>query len=180
MESIKYYNSNIVPYMKPAHLPYRRQNIETTYWGIIPTILRYLWIVNVGAMQASRSDTDPLSNANLVQYRGRSLNELQHLMKDVPEAVNDPFGVALYSILFMMGADLQISGPQWSSHLEAARKVIGLKSGLGTCFEDFPASYTRSFDEFHYGRHHHSNDLSGPTAWPGIRSDPARMRGRTA
>lgn len=105
----------------------------------MPEILRSLWIVTVGAMQAGRSDSDPLSNSNLVQYRGRSLKELQQLMKDVPAAVNDPFGVALYSILFLLGAEMQISGSQWSSHLEAARRIITLKGGLATCFEIFPS-----------------------------------------
>ena len=138
MESIKYWNSNIVPYSKPAHLPYRRQNIETKYWDVMPEILRNLWIVTVGTMQAGRSDNDPLSNPSLVQYRGRSLNELQKLMKDVPAAVDDPFGVVLYSILFLMVVEMQISGPQWSSHLEAARRIIALKGGLVTCFEAFP------------------------------------------
>jgi hypothetical protein len=139
LESIKYYNSNVVPYSKPAHLPYRRQNIPTKYWDVMPEILRNLWIVAVGAMQAGRSDTDPLTNSSLVQYRGRSLNELQQLMKDVPAAVNDPYGVALYSILFLLGAEMQISGSKWTSHMEAARRIIGLKGGLGICFESFPS-----------------------------------------
>jgi hypothetical protein len=104
----------------------------------MPPVLHYLWICNVRAMQAARNDTDPLSNKDLVSYRGRSLNQLQDMMKDVPEAVRDPFGVALYSILFMMGAEMQIPDSNWSAHLEAGRRIIGLKGGLVNCFELFP------------------------------------------
>ena len=138
LDSIQYYNANIVPYAKPAHLPYRRQPIETKYWDFMPAVLHWLWVVNVRAMQAGRNDTDPLSNQDLVSYRGRSLKQLQHMMKDVPEAVRDPFGVALYSILFMMGAEMQMPDSKWSVHLEAGRRVIGLKGGLIKCFEFFP------------------------------------------
>ena len=142
LDSIKYYNHNVVPYTKPAHLPYKRQNIQTRYWDLMPEVLHYLWIVNVRAMQAGRSAADPLSSSDLVQYRGRSLIELQVMMKDVSEAVKDPSGVALFSILFLMGAEMQIADSSWSMHLEAARQIIGLKGGLGVCFETFfPATY---------------------------------------
>ena len=141
-DSIKYYNSTVVPYTKPVHLPYKRQNIQTRYWDIMPEILRCLWIFNVRAMQAGRSATDPLSSSDLVQYRGRSLSELQVMMKNVPEAVKDPSGIALFSILLLMGAEMQISDSSWSTHLEAARKMIGLTGGLSTCFETFlPATH---------------------------------------
>lgn len=70
---------------------------------MMPPILHYLWVVAVHAMQAGRSDTDPLSNTHLVDYCGRSFQGLQVLFKDVPEAFKDPHGVALHSILFLMG-----------------------------------------------------------------------------
>lgn len=139
LDSIKYYNAHIVP-TKPAHLPYRRQLVPTKYWDIMPPILHYLWILNVRAMQAGRGNVDPLYNKDLVQYRGRSLSQLQHLLKDVPGVVKDPFGVGLYSILFMMGSEMQMPGSTWNAHLEAARRIVSLKGGLVKCFEQFPRS----------------------------------------
>lgn len=106
LDSIKYYNANVVPYTMPAQLPYRRQSVPNKYWDIMPPILHYLWIMNVRAMQADKSNADPWLNTDLVQYRGRSLNVLQKMMKDVPEAVKDPHGVALYAVLFLMGSYL--------------------------------------------------------------------------
>ena len=139
LQSIDYYNFNVVPHSKPAHLPYRRQTISTKYWDLMPAILRYLWIVTVGAMQAGRTGTDLFSNSQLVQYRGRSLKELQQLMMDIPEAVKDPYGIALYSILFLMGSEMQLPDSKWSTHLEAARKLIKLRGGLAGCFDSFHA-----------------------------------------
>lgn len=148
MESIDYYNLEVIPYLTPAHLPFRRNAIPTDFWHFVPPILKHMWIVIVKTRQASRTLSDPLLRPDLVYYRGRSLTELQKMLTAEPsgkdddcrDVVKDPYGVALMSVLFLMGADMQLCEEHWTSHLEAARRIITLRGGLGKCLIDFSGS----------------------------------------
>lgn len=130
--SVEYFNTYIVPFVTPAHLPFKRNFVPAELWPLAPSIIQHILIVLTKTAQCSKSETDPLLNSDLCYYRGRSLTGLHKMLSDTATMTNDPYSVALMAVLFIMGADMQLC-EDWTPHLEAARQIINLRGGLEKC-----------------------------------------------
>ena len=103
IDSVKYYNTELVPDLSPVALPFRRSHIPVEFWHLVPTIFKHALLVFVRTNQAGKAFSDPILQPDLVHYRGRSLTQLQGMLSDANQVAADPQGVALLSVLFLMG-----------------------------------------------------------------------------
>ena len=141
VDCTNYFNAHIATTAWPAQRPFVRPRVDVQSWRLLPEIMQYLWIVTVRTMQASKNGVDPSSTSDLCYYRGRSLRALHELLFDVSSTDTDPYGIALFSVLFFMGVDLQLSEAHWTSHLEAARRIISLHGGFAKSYEVFSVAH---------------------------------------
>lgn len=136
LDSVEYFNKHVVPYVCPAHLPFKRSFIPAEFWPLVPTVLKHVWIVICKTTQCGKALSEPILNEDLVYYRGRSLAGLQKMLSDTEHATTDPYAVALMSVLFVMGADMQLCEQHWTTHLEAARRIILWRGGFQNCLQN--------------------------------------------
>ena len=136
LDSIRYYNTCIVPDMHPASPPFKREEISPLHFSLLPGILQRLFIVTSQTIRAAKDGVDPMSRPELCRYRGLCLHELSESLQD---ASTDPYGITLTAILILMLSDMQIyCEGLWSCHLEAARWIITRRGGLEKCLETLP------------------------------------------
>lgn len=133
IDSVNYFNKYVIPFTSPMHLPFKRNFVPLEFWPLVPTVLKHAWIVYNKTVQCGKSLTDPMLNRDIVYYRGRSLSGLQTLLTDTEQATTDPYAAALTSVLFIMGCDMQLCEEHWTTHLEAARRIIAFRGGIEKC-----------------------------------------------
>lgn len=132
IESCDFYNNVVVSDIAPAHAPFKRVKIPVDIWRHhVPKMLQHVWIALMKSMQASKAGVDPVTVRELCHYRGSGIKALR---ESLPEAANDPYGMVLSCVMTMMTADLYTGGP-WTSHLEAARRIMILNGGFKSCFD---------------------------------------------
>ncbi|KAK3716498.1 hypothetical protein LTR37_006394 [Vermiconidia calcicola] len=106
----------------------------------MPSLLRNLMVLLVRTAQARRASSYELVNDPILcRYRGQSILDLK---ASLPEAVLEPYGIALSGIMLMMGIEIlnPVFGQTWSYHLEAARRIIEIRGGMSTSFFGMPWS----------------------------------------
>lgn len=141
LDSVEYFNKYVVPYVSPAHLPFKRNFVPTEFWPLFPTVLKQVWIVICKTTQCGKASLDPILDKELCYYRGCSLSGLQKMLSDTNHTATDPYAAGLMSVLFIMGADMQLCEQHWTTHLEAGRQIIAWRGGLHKCLQS-PATST--------------------------------------
>ena len=141
LESFQYYEVYVLPRLLPTQAPFRRTKVDRDVpWHEVPKIVQHCLIVFFRSMQPDFNAPHPNSRQDLCHYRGLSLSELQEIL---PDAVTEPYGVALSCILLLMGTDLLLPPfGSWLTHFEAAQRLISLRGGIKRCLRDQPGSRT--------------------------------------
>lgn len=139
LDCVEYFNKHVVP-TQPNYLPFKRNFVPTEFWPLFPTVLKHVWIVICKTTQCGKASIDPVLDKDLCYYRGRSLSGLQEMLSDANHAATDPYAAGLMSVLFIMGADMQLAEFHWAAHLEAGRQIIDRRGGLQECLRSPPTS----------------------------------------
>lgn len=138
LDCAQYFNQHVIPTIFPAERPFFRPSIgPEVAWQHLPKVCLHFIIVAFQSTRAAKLLIDPLSQPDLCYYRGLGLRELpQHL----EEAVTDPQGIALVSIIMLMMSDLLAVDGSWRVHLNAVQRIVALRGGVRTCITSMPDS----------------------------------------
>lgn len=139
VDCANYWNNNVIPSTFPAERPFFRPYIMGDEIAVqpIPKICLHLVIVAFRATQAAKLLIDPVTQPDVCYYRGMGLRELP---KYLEEAGTDPHAVALMSVVMLITSDIVTRDGSWLVHLDAARRIVDLRGGMGACVSSVPDS----------------------------------------
>ena len=138
LESSQYYNDFMLPEAVPAHLPFRRGDLQAAHWTKAPSIIRNLMLLFVKSNQVRRAGGREDLSPEVCAYRSRSLTDIK---ESLSVAANEPYGIALSGVLLLMGIEILNPGFghfNWMHHFKASRQIINLRGGFAKCFFDLP------------------------------------------